>query len=167
MPELVWFPPPETRPEEWRPSSLGRTGFGIGGARDEAAPAPLVVAGDARASSRTLVIARALIRLAALARAPDDGKKTMRPTQLAVASARQALACLADAMERARVEPEIAATPDGGVKIVCRHEGRELEVTANRDGGGFQLRRHGLGQGETKSFGLIDDVRVAAKLLVG
>ncbi len=168
MPDLVWFPPPEAGPEEWPPSHWGQVGFGFGAVADEAPPAPLLVAGDARASSRTLVIGRALIRLAALARAPEssDGRKAMRPSPLAVSSARQALACLADAMERAEVDPELGATPDGGVRIVCRHDGRELEVTANPDGGGFQLRRAGA-QGEMKSFGLIDDVRVAAKLLVG
>jgi hypothetical protein len=170
--ELVWFPPPESTPEEWPPSLLLHIGFGFGAAAEETPSAPLVVSGDARASSRTLVIGRALIRLSAIGRSSEsvDGKKVMRPSSLAVSSARQALGCLAAAMERAEVEPEVSATPDGGVRIVCRHEGRELEIMADPDGGGFQLRRSGAqgqGQGEMRSFGLIDDVRVAAKLLVG
>ena len=168
MTRLVWFPPPDAAVVEWPPAELEPAGFGFGTPAVDAPGEPLVVARDAHASSRTLVVGRALIQLAAIARAPHDGKRSKPPLPLplAVASARQALSCLAEAVERAEVDPEIAATPDGGVRIVCRHEGRELVITANPDGGGFQLRRSGP-QGQTQGFGLLDDVRVAAKLFVG
>jgi len=153
-PVVTWVDDPE--PTLGSPSSLARHDGHAG-------------VGEARANARTLAVGRALIRLHEIARLPRnwDGKGSESPSQLAVSTARQVLTRLAESAERVRIEPEVSPAPDGGIEIACDYGGRELGIYAAPDSGSLEIRRGGGGEPETRQFGRVEDVRDAAKWLVG
>ena len=125
--------------------------------------------GEGRASARTLAVGRALIRLREIARLPKNwnGQGGESPSQLAVSTARQVLTRLGEAAERVRIEPEVNPAPDGGIDIACDYGGRELGIYAAPDGVSLEIRHGGGGEPETRQFGRVEDVRGAAKWLIG
>ena|SRR5215475_11090937 len=125
--------------------------------------------GEARANARTLAIGLALIRLHEIGRLPGnwDGKGGASPSQLAVSTARQVLTRLGEAAERVRIEPAVNPAPDGGIDVACDYGGRELGIYAAPDGVSLEIRRAGGGEPETRQFGRVDDVRGAARWLIG